>query len=161
MKSASNSNTVSVSDYPQLWNWIHRFTFACLQRCGYPDTTAAAMGERIQKTTLNISNNKHVDGSGTDNVNDDGPKGCDARHRVALRLLATWLNIKWIKMLNKEHAEEVGKSKNDKLELAGVIGAATLTGGSLIALTGGLAAPAFGHGLGALAPTLGLVPTVE
>ncbi|KAK8571256.1 hypothetical protein V6N13_103385 [Hibiscus sabdariffa] len=62
--------------------------------------------------------------------------------------------------LNKEHAEEVGKSKNDKLELAGVIGAATLTGGSLIALTGGLAAPAFGHGLGALAPTLGLVPTL-
>lgn len=26
-------------------------------------------------------------------------KGYDARHRVALRLLATWLNIKWTKMV--------------------------------------------------------------
>lgn len=26
-------------------------------------------------------------------------KGYDARHRVALRLLATWLDIKWIKMV--------------------------------------------------------------
>ena len=32
-------------------------------------------------------------------VRDDGSKGYDARHRVALRLLATWLNIKWIKMV--------------------------------------------------------------
>lgn len=28
-----------------------------------------------------------------------GRKGYDARHRVALRLLATWLDIKWIKMV--------------------------------------------------------------
>lgn len=27
-------------------------------------------------------------------------KGYDARHRVALRLLATWFNIKWIKMVD-------------------------------------------------------------
>lgn len=26
-------------------------------------------------------------------------KGYDARHRVALRLLATWLDVKWIKMV--------------------------------------------------------------
>ena len=27
-------------------------------------------------------------------------KGYDARHRVALRLLATWLGVKWIKMVS-------------------------------------------------------------
>ncbi|PNX69094.1 putative membrane protein, partial [Trifolium pratense] len=26
-------------------------------------------------------------------------KGYDARHRVALRLLATWLDVKWTKMV--------------------------------------------------------------
>ncbi|XP_039071293.1 uncharacterized membrane protein C6F6.13c-like [Hibiscus syriacus] len=63
--------------------------------------------------------------------------------------------------LNKEHAEEVGKSKNDNLKLAGMISATAITGGSLIALTGGLVAPAIGHELGALAPTIGsLVPAV-
>lgn len=30
-------------------------------------------------------------------------KGYDARHRVALRLLATWLDIKWIKMVCRHH----------------------------------------------------------
>ncbi|GMI78550.1 hypothetical protein like AT4G36210 [Hibiscus trionum] len=177
----------------------------CRQRCGYPDTTAAATGPS-GRTTLNISNDEDVDGSGSRlsekpieegkliseerklvilyellsscvvvDVSDDGPKGYDARHRVALRLLAAWLNVKWIKMeameimvacslmvqLNNQHAEEVGKSKNDNLKLAGMIGAAALTGGSLIALTGGLVAPVIGHGLGALVPTLvGLVPAV-
>ncbi|KAE8658928.1 hypothetical protein F3Y22_tig00116965pilonHSYRG00343 [Hibiscus syriacus] len=58
--------------------------------------------------------------------------------------------------LNKEeHSDEVGKSNNDNLKLAGMIGAAAITGGSLIALTGGLVAPAIGHGLGALGPALG------
>ncbi|KAG4207635.1 hypothetical protein ERO13_A03G080600v2 [Gossypium hirsutum] len=33
-----------------------------------------------------------------DYVTDGGSKGYDARHRVALRLLATWLNVKWTKM---------------------------------------------------------------
>ncbi|KAK8572576.1 hypothetical protein V6N12_028629 [Hibiscus sabdariffa] len=177
----------------------------CRERCGYPDTAAAATDPN-GRTTLNIPNNVDVDGSGSrfsekpveegkllseerklailyevlsscvaDDVSDDGPKGYDARHRVALRLLATWLNVKWIKMeameimvacslmvqLNKEHAEEVGKRRNHNLKLAGMIGAVALTGGSLIALTGGLVAPVVGHGLGALAPTLGgLVPAV-
>ncbi|KAK8624372.1 hypothetical protein V6N13_065718 [Hibiscus sabdariffa] len=105
---ASNSNTVSVSDYPQLW--IHEksglllpvfrnqrkrnllylkavdatilgiknsldvsedsegncdYETKCRERCRYTDTTAAAMGERIQRTALNISNNENVDGSGS------------------------------------------------------------------------------------------------
>ncbi|KAK9002746.1 hypothetical protein V6N11_060327 [Hibiscus sabdariffa] len=37
----------------------------CRERCRYTDTTAAAMGERIQRTALNISNNENVDGSGS------------------------------------------------------------------------------------------------
>ncbi|MBA0681955.1 hypothetical protein Goari_023721 [Gossypium aridum] len=111
-----------------------------------------------------------------DYVTDGGSKGYDARHRVALRLLATWLNVKWTKMeameiivacnlivrLKNEDAEQFGKSKNDKWKQAGIIGASALTGGSLVALTGGLvAAPVVGHGLGALAATLGsIVPAV-
>lgn len=34
-----------------------------------------------------------------DEVSGDGSKDYDARHRVALRLLATWLNVKWTKMV--------------------------------------------------------------
>nr|KJB29622.1 hypothetical protein B456_005G110800 [Gossypium raimondii] len=85
-----------------------------------------------------------------DYVTDGGSKGYDARHRVALRLLATWLNVKWTKMeameiivacnlivrLKNEDAEQFGKSKNDKWKQAGIIGASALTGGSLVALTG-------------------------
>nr|POE95766.1 hypothetical protein CFP56_43444 [Quercus suber] len=42
-----------------------------------------------------------------------------------------------------------------------IIGAAALTGGTLMAITGGLAAPAVAQGLGALAPTLGsVVPAI-
>ncbi|KHG10124.1 Transmembrane and coiled-coil domain-containing 4 [Gossypium arboreum] len=120
-----------------------------------------------------------------DYVTDGGSKGYDARHRVALRLLATWLNVKWTKMeameiivacnlivrLKNEDAEQFGKIKNDKWKQAGIIGASALTGGSLVALTGGmgsltpasigLAAPVVGHGLGALAAILGsIVPAV-
>ncbi|KAB2089897.1 hypothetical protein ES319_A03G091900v1 [Gossypium barbadense] len=85
-----------------------------------------------------------------DYVTDGGSKGYDARHRVALRLLATWLNVKWTKMeameiivacnlivrLKNEDAEQFGKIKNDKWKQAGIIGASALTGGSLVALTG-------------------------
>ncbi|CAL5188114.1 unnamed protein product [Lathyrus oleraceus] len=105
-------------------------------------------------------------------------KGYDARHRVALRLLATWLNIKWTKMeaiemivsssamailkeqiLNKETQSK--ESSWAKWKRGGIIGAAALTGGTLMAITGGLAAPAIAAGLGALAPTLGtLIPVI-
>ncbi|XP_044470371.1 transmembrane and coiled-coil domain-containing protein 4-like isoform X2 [Mangifera indica] len=105
-------------------------------------------------------------------------KGYDARHRVALRLLAAWLNINWIKMeaiemmvacsamaLRKaeESKEESSspKSKWAKWKRGGIIGAAALTGGTLMAITGGLAAPAIAAGFGALAPTLGtLIPVI-
>ncbi|KAK8687295.1 hypothetical protein V6N13_086120 [Hibiscus sabdariffa] len=107
-------------------------------------------------------------------------KGYDARHRVALRLLTAWFDIEWIKMegiemmvaysamaLAKEKeaaAEEESNSasrKWAKWKRRGIIGAAALTGGTLMAITGGLAAPAIAAGFGALAPTLGtLVPII-
>ncbi|KAI9081281.1 hypothetical protein K1719_036781 [Acacia pycnantha] len=106
-------------------------------------------------------------------------KGYDARHRVALRLLATWLDIKWTKVeaietmvacsamafvkeqeLKKEETSSK-ESKWAKWKRGGIIGAAAITGGTLLAITGGLAAPAIAAGLSALAPTLGtLVPII-
>ncbi|CAH8344487.1 unnamed protein product [Eruca vesicaria subsp. sativa] len=106
-------------------------------------------------------------------------KGYDARHRVALRLLATWFNIEWIKveaietmvacsaMAIQKSAEmkdqDAASSSSTwaKWKRGGIIGAAALTGGTLMAITGGLAAPAIAAGFGALAPTLGtLVPVI-
>ncbi|KAI4316884.1 hypothetical protein L6164_024818 [Bauhinia variegata] len=106
-------------------------------------------------------------------------KGYDARHRVALRMLARWLDINWIDMeaveimvaysfmdkARKENAKDedskISESDWDKWKRGGIIGAAALTGGALMAVTGGLAAPAIAQGLGALAPTLGsLVPAI-
>lgn len=106
-------------------------------------------------------------------------RGYDARHRVALRLLATWLDVKWTKMeaietmvtcsamaiikeqeLKKEEDQAKG-GKWAKLKRGGIIGAAAITGGTLLAITGGLAAPAIAAGFGALAPTLGtLIPVI-
>ncbi|KAL6583237.1 hypothetical protein OROMI_005315 [Orobanche minor] len=125
-------------------------------------------------------------------------KGYDARHRVALRLLATWFDVKWTKMesietmvafsamalLKEEESKEAtqsSKSSWDKWKRGGIIGAAALTGGTLMAVTGGLsyftilkylgelhklplrglAAPAIAAGFGALAPTLGtIIPVI-
>ncbi|XP_058009151.1 uncharacterized protein LOC110639583 isoform X2 [Hevea brasiliensis] len=106
-------------------------------------------------------------------------KGYDARHRVALRLLATWLDIKWIKMEaietmvacsamaiakeeeSKQEASQSAESKWAKWKRGGIIGAAAITGGTLLAITGGLAAPAIAAGFSALAPTLGtLIPVI-
>lgn len=104
-------------------------------------------------------------------------KGYDARHRVALRLLATWLDVKWIKMeaietmvacsamaLKEEVSKEETRSPESswaKWKRGGIIGAAALTGGTLMAITGGLAAPAIAAGFSALAPTLGtIIPVI-
>ncbi|XP_051126886.1 uncharacterized protein LOC127248544 isoform X2 [Andrographis paniculata] len=105
-------------------------------------------------------------------------KGYDARHRVALRLIATWFDVKWIKMeaietmvaysamaLQKEEEvkEEAESSKGSwaKWKRRAIIGAAAVTGGTLLAVTGGLAAPAIAAGFGALAPTLGtIIPVI-
>ncbi|KAL6558935.1 hypothetical protein OROMI_019285 [Orobanche minor] len=105
-------------------------------------------------------------------------KGYDARHRVSLRLLATWFNIKWIKMeaietmvacsalalLKEEELKEEGRSPKstwEKWKRGGIIGAAAVTGGTLMAITGGLAAPAIAAGFSALAPTLGtIIPVI-
>ncbi|CAI0461717.1 unnamed protein product [Linum tenue] len=105
-------------------------------------------------------------------------KGYDARHRVALRLLSTWLDISWIKMeavetmvacsamaiLNQQEAKSETPSAEGrwaKIKRGSIIGAAAITGGALMAVTGGLAAPAIAAGFGALAPTLGtLIPVI-
>ncbi|XP_057435019.1 uncharacterized protein LOC130727787 isoform X2 [Lotus japonicus] len=106
-------------------------------------------------------------------------QGYDARHRVSLRLIATWLGVKWNEMeamesmvafslmnsLSEAGAKEdesIGSENNwDKWKRGGIIGAAAVTGGTLMAITGGLAAPAIAHGLGALAPTFGsIVPFI-
>ncbi|KAM3285760.1 transmembrane and coiled-coil domain-containing protein 4 isoform X1 [Capsicum chacoense] len=104
-------------------------------------------------------------------------RGYDARHRVALHLLATWFDIKWIKVeaiettiacsamaLKEEELKEQSRSPKSswaKWKRRGIIGAAAVTGGTLLAVTGGLAAPAIAAGFGALVPTLGtLVPVV-
>ncbi|KAJ6989891.1 transmembrane and coiled-coil domain-containing protein 4 isoform X3 [Populus alba x Populus x berolinensis] len=53
------------------------------------------------------------------------------------------------------------KSKWAKWKRGGIIGAAAITGGTLLAITGGLAAPAIAAGFGALAPTLGtIIPVI-
>lgn len=105
-------------------------------------------------------------------------RGYDARHRVALRLLATWFDVKWIKveaiemmvacsamaLLKQEESKEETQSPKSswaKWKRGGIIGAAALTGGTLMAITGGLAAPAIAAGFGALAPTLGtIIPVI-
>ncbi|KAK4778460.1 hypothetical protein SAY86_005988 [Trapa natans] len=106
-------------------------------------------------------------------------KGYDAQPRVSLRLLASWLGLKWIEMEAleimvscsvmtsieaKNDREEEGRATGttwDKWKRNTLVGAAALTGGTLMAITGGLAAPAIRQGLGALAPTLGsIIPAV-
>ncbi|XP_038974736.1 transmembrane and coiled-coil domain-containing protein 4-like [Phoenix dactylifera] len=104
-------------------------------------------------------------------------KGYDARHRVALQLLAKWLNVEWIKMEAMEimvacsamtAAKEVQSEECESTDnswsgwkRSGIIGAAALAGGTLLAISGGLAAPAIASGFSALSPTLGtLVPAI-
>ncbi|KAI3699384.1 hypothetical protein L2E82_43656 [Cichorium intybus] len=109
---------------------------------------------------------------------DKKPRGYDARHRAALRLLTTWFDLKWIKMeaievviscsamavLKQDDGKEnveTGDDSWEKWKRGGLIGAAAVTGGTLMAITGGLAAPAIASGVGALAPTLGtIVPVI-
>ncbi|XP_031478081.1 uncharacterized protein LOC116249093 [Nymphaea colorata] len=119
-----------------------------------------------------------ADTSERDKKNSRMKKGYDARHRVALRLLATWFDIRWNKMealeliiscsamasvKANEAQSEVHENQTtwSRWKQGGIIGAAALTGGTLLAITGGLAAPAIAAGFGALAPTLGtLVPVI-
>ncbi|CAI0392928.1 unnamed protein product [Linum tenue] len=119
----------------------------------------------------------------TDKYNDNKSstrrrKGYDARHRLALRLLSTWLDISWIKMeavetmvacsamaILKQQEVKGGTSSAEgrwaKIKRASIITTAAITGGALMAITGGLAAPAIAAGFGALAPTLGtLIPVI-
>ncbi|KAG0621732.1 hypothetical protein M758_3G044400 [Ceratodon purpureus] len=102
--------------------------------------------------------------------------GYDARQRVALRLLALWFDIEWVKVATMElmvaymamaaqkemeqnyDKDAEKKSRWKKWKRGGMIGAAALTGGALLVVTGGLAAPAIAAGLeavGAAVPILG------
>lgn len=83
--------------------------------------------------------------------------GYDARQRVALRLLALWLGIEWVKvtamelmvaymaMAAQKEMEQNGqetngaekKSRWKKWKRGGIIGAAAVTGGALLFVTGG------------------------
>ncbi|RLN40208.1 transmembrane and coiled-coil domain-containing protein 4-like [Panicum miliaceum] len=100
-------------------------------------------------------------------------KGYDARHRVALRLLATWLDVKWGKMeaveimvacsamaaaKEEEQSRESSspRSRWENWKRGGIIGAAALTGGTLMAISGGLAAPAIAAGFTALRLAVGI-----
>ncbi|KAL0885790.1 hypothetical protein Bca101_009773 [Brassica carinata] len=91
-------------------------------------------------------------------------KGYDARHRVALRLLATWFNVEWIKVEAIETMvacsamalQKSGELKNEDAASSSSTWAKWKHGGII-----GLAAPAIAAGFGALAPTLGtLVPVI-
>ncbi|CAN4083378.1 unnamed protein product [Withania somnifera] len=117
-------------------------------------------------------------------------RGYDARHRVALRLLATWFDIKWIKVeaiettlacsamaLKEEELKEQRRSPKSswaKWKRRGIIWCSCSSWRNLVSsywwydiadflkfLNSGLAAPAIAAGFGALAPTLGtLVPVI-
>ncbi|KAM0839654.1 hypothetical protein ACQ4PT_060180 [Festuca glaucescens] len=118
--------------------------------------------------------NMAEDGTGSPRIR----KGYDARHRVALRLIATWLDVKWINMeaieimvacsamaaaKEEEQSRECvsPRSRWQSWKRGGIIGAAALTGGTLMAISGGLAAPAIAAGFSALVPTLhALVPVI-
>ncbi|ONK58827.1 uncharacterized protein A4U43_C08F150 [Asparagus officinalis] len=81
-------------------------------------------------------------------------KGYDARLRTALRLLATWLDVEWIKVeameimvacsamaLLKEEGAQTDEIESEdsgwsQWKRSGIIGAAALTGGTLMAITG-------------------------
>ncbi|GJS19614.1 transmembrane and coiled-coil domain-containing protein 4-like protein [Tanacetum coccineum] len=81
---------------------------------------------------------KMIDRLNDDKIYEPPPKGYDARHCVALRLLTTWFDIKWINM----------EAMEEKLKRGGLIGASAITGGTLMEITGGV---------GPLAPTLGTI----
>ncbi|KAM0967710.1 hypothetical protein ACFX2A_016459 [Malus domestica] len=118
-----------------------------------------------------------------DNTEDGGKcsqvrKGYDARHRVALRLLAAWLGVEWQKMevmevmvacsfmasikeVTDDNKTKTSEISWEEMKRGSLIGAAALTGGTLMAITGGLVAPAIAQALGALAPTLGgIIPAI-
>jgi len=113
-----------------------------------------------------------------DEKGEKNPKyGYDARQRVALRLLALWLDIEWSKVAglelmvahmamaaqkereqNHHDDESATKSRWRKIKRGSLIGGSAVTAGVLLAITGGLAAPAIAAGLAAVGvavPVLG------
>jgi len=89
----------------------------------------------------------------------------DARSRVAIRMVAEWLRVRWHHVLNLEallattymvpQPGETRKTRHWTTSRALKVGAAAIAGGGLLALTGGLAAPAIAAGLGAAITIVG------
>lgn len=95
----------------------------------------------------------------------------DARSRTALRLVAVWLQVPWQKIVNMEmllsgescpigggrpHIEHIDSIDAYERKMRYLkVGAAAAVGGTLLGLTGGLAAPAIAAGLGSV---LGVLP---
>eukprot|EP00271_Cylindrocystis_brebissonii_P021946 TRINITY_DN8178_c0_g1_i2.p1 TRINITY_DN8178_c0_g1~~TRINITY_DN8178_c0_g1_i2.p1 ORF type:complete len:845 (-),score=150.14 TRINITY_DN8178_c0_g1_i2:256-2790(-) len=104
--------------------------------------------------------------------------GYDARQRVALRYVASWLDLPWHKVTameymvaftafelqkQREAANEEEAAKKTQSNWSGwrkgaIIGGTALAAGALMAVTAGLAAPAVIAGLAAVSPTLAAVP---
>ncbi|KAG1362234.1 transmembrane and coiled-coil domain-containing protein 4 [Cocos nucifera] len=80
---------------------------------------------------------------------------------VAMEIMVACSAMAAAKAEEQSQESESEKSKWARWKRGGIIGAAALTGGALLAITGGLAAPAIAAGFSALAPTLGtLVPVI-
>ncbi|KAJ9166023.1 hypothetical protein P3X46_020824 [Hevea brasiliensis] len=196
----SVGENISVSDDPQLWihenSEPHQKTQSTHSKISnkekIPSESGVGTSDKALEERKLLSYQRKVtvlyellsacvvdNGESDDEKSIQLKKGYDARHRVALRLLATWLNIGWAEMeameimisfslmdlVRKECTEEdkniIPETTLDKIKRGGVIAAAALTGGTLMAVTGALTAPAISGGLGALAPTLGgIVPVI-
>ncbi|GJV77094.1 pol polyprotein [Tanacetum coccineum] len=98
-------------------------------------------------------------------------KGYDAQHRAALRevlflqeaieIIVACSAMAILKQEEAKQEEQEPKSKWTKWKRGGIIGAAAITSGTLMAITGGLAAPTIADGFSALAPTLGtIIPVI-
>nr|XP_029123303.1 transmembrane and coiled-coil domain-containing protein 4 isoform X4 [Elaeis guineensis] len=78
----------------------------------------------------------------------------------AMEILVACSAMTAVKEVQSEECESTDSSWSG-WKRSGIIGAAALTGGTLLAISGGLAAPAIASGFSALAPTLGtLVPAI-
>ncbi|KAL5122607.1 Transmembrane and coiled-coil domain-containing protein 4 [Glycine soja] len=137
---SSSSGSDSVSDDPDLW--VHSNSGLLRPVFKFLDIDSAAWSG-LEETAGSSSATHHV-----------GPEAIETM--VACSAMA------FLKGQESKNEETQSKdSKWVKLKRGGIIGAAALTGGALLAITGGLAAPAIAAGLGALAPTLGtLIPVI-
>lgn len=137
------------------------------------DTSAEALGVvwELLTATLGVTLDEDVDACPEDVLGDAMDKEAtgevkvdrvhwyDARSRTAIRIVAHWLRVPWRRVSNLEallattymfpQPGETRKTRHWTSSRALKVGAAAIAGGGLLALTGGLAAPAIAVGLGA------------